>query len=97
MAKTSSRTTKRPAEKLDAAEKLKIDLTRFKPDLTANDLKNALTPVTEFEYIAGTAILGIAKVIAALTVVLFARRPFSKNAARKLHSTRWLNTAVSER
>ena len=45
MAKTSSRTTKRPAEKLDAPEKLKIDLTRFKPDLTANDLKNALTPV----------------------------------------------------
>src|SRR4029453_3360802 len=45
MAKTSSRTKKGLATKLDAPEKLKIDLTRFKSDLTANDLKNALTPV----------------------------------------------------
>ncbi len=35
--------------------------------------------------------------IAAFTVVLFARSPFSKNAARKVQSTRWLNTAVSDR
>jgi hypothetical protein len=35
--------------------------------------------------------------IAAFTVVLLARRPFSKNAARYELSSRWLNTAVSDR
>jgi hypothetical protein len=45
MAKAASRTRKEPAAKLDAPEKLKVDLTRFKSDLTPNDLKRALTPV----------------------------------------------------
>ena len=45
MAKTATRTKKGPAQKLDAPQNLKIDLTRFKPDLTPNDLKNALSPV----------------------------------------------------
>jgi hypothetical protein len=45
MAKSSSRTKKAPGEKLAPHEKLNIDLTKFKPDLTAADLKNALTPV----------------------------------------------------
>lgn len=45
MAKSASRTKKGPAVTLDAPEKLKIDLNRFKSDLTPNDLKNALSPV----------------------------------------------------
>jgi hypothetical protein len=45
MAKTSSPAKRGPAKTLDRPEKLKIDLTKFKPDLTPNDLKNALTPV----------------------------------------------------
>lgn len=45
MAKAASGTKKAPATKLDAPENLKIDFTRFKPDLTADDLKHALTPV----------------------------------------------------
>jgi len=44
--------------------------TGFMEETWSRNLMNVLTtPVTEFEYIAGTAILGIAKVIAALTVV----------------------------
>ena len=44
--------------------------TGFMEETWSRNLLNVLTtPVTEFEYIAGTAILGIAKVIAALTVV----------------------------
>ena len=35
--------------------------------------------------------------IAAFTVVLLARSPFSKNAARYVQSIRWLKTAVSDR
>ena len=45
MPKTSSRTKGGPAKTLDPPENLKIDLTSFKPDLTSDDLKNALTPV----------------------------------------------------
>jgi hypothetical protein len=45
MAKSSSRTKKAPAEKLAAHETLNIDLTKFKPDLTGDALKDALTPV----------------------------------------------------
>jgi ABC-2 type transport system permease protein len=44
--------------------------TGFMEETWSRNLMNVLTtPVTEFEYITGTAILGIAKVIAALTVV----------------------------
>ena len=45
MAKTQARTKKAPAATLAPHERLKIDLTRFKPDLTPEMLKNALTPV----------------------------------------------------
>src|SRR4051794_40315642 len=44
--------------------------TGFMEETWSRNLMNVLTtPVTEFEYIAGTAILGIAKVVAALIVV----------------------------
>jgi hypothetical protein len=45
MAKTTSRSKRVSAPRLRPPEKLKIDLTRFKPDLTPDDLQNALTPV----------------------------------------------------
>ena len=45
MAKKSARTTRGTADKLPRPENLNIDLTKFKPDLTAKELKNALSPV----------------------------------------------------
>lgn len=45
MAKTLSRSKRVPTPRLAPHENLKIDLARFKPDLTPADLKNALTRV----------------------------------------------------
>ena len=45
MAKTPSRRKSKPARKLDPPEKLNVDLAKFKPDLTTDDLKRALTPI----------------------------------------------------
>ena len=45
MAKTSARRKSGTAEKLAPPENNKIDLTKFKPDLSPNDVKNLLTPV----------------------------------------------------
>ena len=45
MAKKSPRPTRAAADKLPRPENLNIDLTKFKPDLTAMDLKNALSPI----------------------------------------------------
>ena len=41
----SSKSKRQGAEKLTRPDKLNIDLTRFKPDITSGDLKNLLTPV----------------------------------------------------
>jgi hypothetical protein len=45
MAKRPSTRKATPSGKLDPQENLNIDLTKFKPDLTSDDLKKILTPV----------------------------------------------------